>query len=497
MPVNLLTRPYIGRLLANRWTWRLSRLTALCLLVAMAAWGWHQHAIPGLAVRDPLMYTNLSSHLFWVWWLMGIVFVALLFGRLWCTVCPLGWLSGLLSRIGLRRELPVWLQNFIPVTLVLVVLQLSIYFFAIHRYPDYTAVVLALCLLLTIAAGLIFRPRAFCTLLCPAGAVFGLYARVAPFQLRVCDSGVCASCDSQRCIAEPQEWQSYRLGGTIVYRHRRLDGCPVDLVPAEISDSADCLLCLNCAHNCDKENIQIGFRPWLADLDLRGLRSSETLFFLVLFGMLTTNFSKVYVELRQGLFWLPEQTAQLLGWGVSGYNLLAVLWVALLLPALMLLPGWLTLQLSGLRHHVALPPEQTSTLPLPEKSTGFWAAACDLALPLIPLLLAAHAVLALVKINAKAGYLPFAIADPSGVQSYLAMNVMHTMAAPGVLIPLDILKWLVLLLLLAGIVLAIFAARRVSRRHPDGMAFFVAALVTLVLPSGFYLATVIQWLFVR
>ena len=121
--------------IASRWTWRLLRLLALLLLLAMTAWGWHQHAIPGIEVRDPLMYTNLTSHLFWVWWLMGIVFIALLFGRLWCTVCPLGWLNGLLSRVGLRRELPAWLRNFVPVTLVLVALQLSVYFFTIHRFP--------------------------------------------------------------------------------------------------------------------------------------------------------------------------------------------------------------------------------------------------------------------------------------------------------------------------------------------------------------------------
>jgi len=496
MAMNLLTSPIVGRLFASRWTWRLLRLLALLLMLAMAAWGWHQHAIPGLEVRDPLMYTNLSSHLFWVWWLMGIVFVALLFGRLWCTVCPLGWLNGLVARIGLRRELPNWLRNFVPVTLVLVALQLSVYFFTIHRFPDYTAVLLALCLLLAVVAGLIFRPRAFCTLLCPAGAVFGLYARVAPFQLRVCDSGVCAACDSRRCIAEPQEWQRYQLGATVVYRHHRLDGCPVDLVPAELADSADCLLCLNCAHNCDKQNVTIGFRPLLADLDGRGLRRSETLFFMVLFGMLTANFSKVYVELRQALFWLPEQAARLLGWEASGFYLLAVVWIALLLPTLLLLPGWLALFVSGLRRQFSAAPE-TAPKAAPESGPRFWSSAGELALPLIPLLLAAHAVLALVKINAKAGYLPFALEDPSGVQSYLAMNVMHTMAAPGVLLPLDGLKYLVLVLLLAGIALGGWAAWRVSRTKHNGTAFLVAALLTVALPAGLYLATVIEWLFVR
>ena len=35
-------------------------------------------------------------------WIMGVVFVAALFGRGWCTVCPLGWLNGLFARIGLK-----------------------------------------------------------------------------------------------------------------------------------------------------------------------------------------------------------------------------------------------------------------------------------------------------------------------------------------------------------------------------------------------------------
>ena len=490
---NVLNIPVLGGLLRSPWGWRLARLTMLVLTVAMIAWGWHQHAIPGLPVPDPLMYTNLTSHLFWVWWLMGIVFIALLFGRLWCSVCPLGWLNGIISRIGLRRDMPGWLRNFIPVTIVLIGLQLAVYFFKLHRFPDYTATLLTLCLLLTIGAGLLFRQRAFCTLVCPAGAVFGLYARVAPFQLRVKEQSVCSGCDSQRCVSEPEEWQRHQLGASVLYRHRRLDGCPVDLVPADIADSADCTLCLNCLNNCDKDNIKVGFRPWLADLQ-QGLRKSETLFFLVLLGMLTANFSKVYVELRTLLFWLPQETAMLLGWQDNGYYVLASVWVAVLLPALMLLPGYLILRVAAIKTTPAAGPDSGALYPEPQ--TGFWGAAGQLALPMIPSIMTAHAVLAIVKINAKAAYLPFALADTSGVKSFLAINVMQTVNAPGVLVPLDVLKWMVLLLLIAGVIMSILVARQVALRQ-GRPGFLLAALVSVLIPAGCYFSTVIEWLFVR
>jgi len=495
---NLLQLRFIGPLLRSRWTWRFIRTTCLVLLLAMTAWGWHHHRIAGLEVRDPLMYTNLTSHLFWVWWIMGVVFIALLFGRGWCTICPLGWLNGLFARIGFRREIPTWLRNFVPVTLVLIVLQLMVYFLAIHRFPDYTAVLLALCLLLAAGAGLLFRERGFCSLLCPAGAVFGLYARLAPFQLRVVDQNVCAGCDSQRCIAEPVEWQQHQLGSAVLYRQHRLDGCPAGLVPSELADSVDCSLCLNCLQNCDKGNIKLGFRPWLDDLYRSGLRPSETLFFLVLLGMLTANFSKVNVGLRDLIFLLPEKTAILLGWQANGFYLLAVIWVALLLPLLLMLPGYLVYRLGQVRTTAVTAITDPSKLKTDSEVYGFWDRLGRLALPFIPLVLAAHAVLALVKLNAKAAYLPYAFGDPSGVKSYLAMNVMQTVTPPGVLIPLDVVKWVIALALTGGLLISYRVAFRTSA-HTAGVdrPFFAASFVGTTLLFSLYMATVIVWLFVR
>lgn len=500
---NLFAIKGLGRVLLTPWVWRLVRLTGLALLLVMAASGWHHHAIPGVKVRDPLMYTNLATYFFWVLWIMGVVFIALFFGRAWCSVCPLGWLNGIFSRIGLKLPLPAWLHNFLPVTVTLVTLQLAVYFFAVHRFPDYTARLLALMLLLTVASGLLFRKRAFCSLLCPAGAVFGLYARVAPFQLRVKDPDLCAACASKSCTSGGSVWKRFSLGRGVFYWRGDRPDCPADLVPAAIEESSVCTLCLHCAQNCENRNILLGTRPWLGDLERGRLAPSETFFCLVLLGMLTANFSKVYVELREAIFWVPQQSALLLGWGESGFYLLATLWVTLAFPLLLLLPGYLALRFGEMRSETlsagpppGLPPEGASAVP----REGFWSLLGRLLLPMIPLVLAAHVVLAVVKLNAKGGYFPFVLQDTSGVRSYLAMNVMNTVRAPGVLIPLDILKWLVLAMVAGGYLLALAAARKIGRRPAErggapGSATAAGIGVTLV--AALYVATVIQWLFIR
>jgi len=496
---NLFDLPILGPLLRAPWPWRLLRISLLVVLLVMIALGWHQHAIPGVESKDPLMYVNLATYFFWVLWIMAVVFVALLFGRAWCTVCPLGWLNGVVSRFGLQRELPAWLRNFVPVTLTLVALQLAVYLLAVHRFPDYTARLLALMLLLTIGAGLIFRKRAFCHLFCPAGAVFGLYARLAPFQLRVRDRDICAACDSQDCISGAPLWRRFSLGPALLYWRGCRSDCPVELVPAEISDSATCSLCLHCAHNCEKRNILLGFRPWLADLAGGRIFASEAFFFVVLLGMLTANFAKVYTDLREAIFWAPQQAALVLGWGANGFYFLAALWVTLVFPLLLLLPGYLLVRLSATRITTvpADDPAQLS-LPSPLPGPGFWPVIGRLALACIPLILAAHVVLAVVKLNAKGAYLPFVLQDPSGVKSYLAMNIMHTVNQPGVLVPLDILKWLVLALVIAGYGVALLAARRVATSAGRLDRGYLAGAATVVsLLALLYGATVIRWLFIR
>lgn len=494
---NFLDIPYLDRLLRSPWPWRLLRVAMLMLLVAMAAYGWHQHAIPGVPVRDPLMYTNFASYLFWVLWMMGVVFVAALCGRAWCTVCPLGWLNGLVSRWGLRFELPGWLRGFLPVTLVLIALQLAVYLLALHRFPDYTARLLALMVVMAVLLGLVFRRRAFCLLLCPAGTVFGLYARLAPLELRVKDQDVCAGCAGKPCIATAPVVKRATLGSQAVQWRSRPEGCPVELVPAELGDSAACTLCLNCVQSCCNDNVRVGLRRFGADLSPQGLGTGESLFFVVLLGLLTANFAKVHVGLRELIFWLPERTAQLLGWSAGGFYPLAVAWVALLFPLLLLLPGLIVWLLAQVK--VADVRAAEGVISASPTQLRLWPVLGRQAMALLPLALTVHIVLALVKFNAKLGYLPLVLQDPSGVKSYLALSVMRTLPAPGVLLGLDLLKWLVAAVLAAGVAVSLWSCNKVAIA-PDGRrdgGVLAGAVVSVLVLSAIYGAVVFEWLFVR
>jgi hypothetical protein len=491
---NFLDIPFLGRLLRSPWPWLLLRVGMLFLLLAMAAYGWRQHAIPGVPARDPLMYTNFATYLFWVLWIMGVVFVAALFGRGWCTVCPLGWLNGQVSRFGLRLELPVWLRSSVPVTLVLLVLQLAVYLFALHRFPDYTASLLILTMIMAVLTGLAFQRRAFCLLLCPAGTVFGLYARMAPLELRVKDPAVCADCVAKPCIATEPIVKKATLGNRSMQWQSRPEGCPVALVPAEIADSSACTLCLNCVRTCCNDNVRIGLRRFGADLSPVGLASGESLFFVVLVGLLTANFAKVHVAMREAIFWLPERITQLLGWGAGGFYPLAVLWVALLFPLLLMLPGLLVWLAAQVRVTTAGEGDAAPAVPL-----RLWPVLGRQAMMLIPLVLTAHIVLALVKFNAKLGYLPLVLQDPSGVKSYLAISAMRTLAAPGIIIPLDLLKWLIAAVLATGTLTSLWTCRKVAvtagGRHDPGL--LAGGIVSLLLLASIYGAVVFEWLFVR
>jgi hypothetical protein len=244
---------------------------------------------------------------------------------------------------------------------------------------------------------------------------------------------------------------------------------------------------------CCNDNVRLNLRRFGADLTTTGLGAGESLFFLVLLGLLTANFAKVHVALREMIFWLPEHLAQLLGFGAGGFYPLAVAWVALLFPLLLLLPGVLTWVAAQVRVTSA---DENNTAAAPLR---LWPVLSRQALALLPLVMTTHVVLALVKFNAKLGYLPLVLQDPGGVKSYLAVSVTRTIPAPGVILPLDLLKWLIAVVLTVGTLASLWACRQVAinsaGRRDTGL--FAGAIVSVLILASLYGAVVFEWLFVR
>jgi hypothetical protein len=101
---------------------------------------------------------------------------------------------------------------------------------------------------------LIFERRTFCRYVCPVGGFIGLYAKVAPVEVRVKDPVVCAGHREKTCYTGSAEGY----------------GCPWQVYPGTLSQNTYCGTCLECLRTCPKDNVAVNLRLPGADLRLAG-----------------------------------------------------------------------------------------------------------------------------------------------------------------------------------------------------------------------------------
>jgi len=157
--MNLLNIRWIRGVLASRWFPIVPQVIMLIVF--------------GLLIAGGLGVTTY-------WWPL-IVVVAVLFGRVWCMVCPMELVSSLAVRIGLRRKAPRILRSgwVITVFFTLIVI-VGLHTLAIHRIPQRMAIYMLMLLGLALVVSLIWEKRAFCSYVCPVGHLCACFAaRVA------------------------------------------------------------------------------------------------------------------------------------------------------------------------------------------------------------------------------------------------------------------------------------------------------------------------------
>ncbi len=501
--------------------WMLARLAALAALLVMLALAWGRWGIEGAAAPDPLMYTNLGNLLFWVALMMGLPFIALAGGRIFCAACPLGALNEWMARRGAGRTFPPALRNdALKVVLLLLTVGL-LGLWRIHHWPGATAYYLALWLILAAGLGLVFRGRSLCSFACPLGGMLGLYSRVSPLEAGVAEQATCRACPGRECIKGRDSWTTLALGRWAAAIRFRRAGCAVNLTPWDIQGSGRCLLCGNCLRACPYGNAVLRVRPPFTSLWRESFpRFTETATAAALLGFLLLSFARFWPDLAAVLSLPGRLLSPLIG--VPSSRLLFVLWGGFLLPFLLLalpalaarwrldaggagtpppaLPG---AQGGGGRWGVWVWRREKS--PDPELVEGVEGEEGRVAhvdsvpglmavfLPaFVPLLLGGHLLLAAVKLNAKAAYLGLAIADPAGVRSYLAVEEYALLPRPGLLFPLGPLKWVLLALFALAVALGVGTALAIARREKLPAAPVTAALLATAAAVG---GGFLKWLF--
>jgi MauM/NapG family ferredoxin protein len=253
--------------------WRLASQIAFLVAFAALFWTLGWSAVPGAVAAAPLaldpttsMGTALADWTLprWIWLGLAVLAVTAVLGRVFCGwVCPLGTLQQFVSwGSGPQKRKATERNRYRPWFATKYVLLLALLLWAvlganhlgwlapIPLLTRGTAVglrplwhggevpggwvsfgVLAVILLLSA-----WMPRLFCRAFCPAGALMGLFARLAPFRIRRSTSA-CTDCNL--CLLACQGADE-PLG-----RHR----------------VSECHVCLNCLDACSEQGLSYALMP--------------------------------------------------------------------------------------------------------------------------------------------------------------------------------------------------------------------------------------------
>ncbi len=300
--------PLVKRILASRWLpWSFIAITLPVFLLAI---------LTGL-FGTPAGNRNFGIVFVWiVWWALLILVMLPFAGRWWCAICPIPapgeWLQrraliqpragGKLYTLGWkwpRRLNNIWLQNasFLAVALFSAVILTT---------PFISALVLALFAIAALGTSLLFERRTFCRYLCPVGGFIGLYAQLAPVEVRVKDHAICATHKDKTCYT----------GSDAGY------GCPWLVFPAALAKNTYCGMCTECFKTCPLDNIALSARPFGADLLTNAGRKLDEAY--KAFIMLTC--ALVYSVVLMGPWSVLKETAYAVG--TAGWWVYAIIFLA-------------------------------------------------------------------------------------------------------------------------------------------------------------------------
>ena len=209
---------------------------------------------------------NLGVLLMWAVWLFLLVAVLTpLFGRVWCTICPLPLFGDLIQRksfftpqkgrtkeynnkfSGLFLKWPEWLKNDW--------LRLFVFLNACNIFNNTGCKSKSIRICCNWSAdwcrqlmSMIWELRAFCRYVCPVSVFVGPFSRMSPIALRSKSEKVCNECKPHYCQnGSPKGW-----------------ACPYGINVGEMNENSDCGLCLECTRSCLYNNVSLSINGLLA-----------------------------------------------------------------------------------------------------------------------------------------------------------------------------------------------------------------------------------------
>ncbi len=408
-----------------------------------------------------LRNTNLANLIVWSYWWPFIIVTAILFGRFWCTICPMELITSFFGRIGLRRKPGNILKTgWVSTLFYALILVVGIHTLAIHRIPQLMAIYMLILFSVAVISGLIWEKRTFCTYICPIGYLLGLYSMISSKKLRVKDKEVCKNCKTKDCISKANH---YNFTGR---------SCTSELYPATLEDNRKCILCGQCHKSCTKDNIAILKRKFGEDL-FKNIKLSwaEIAFFMMLSGFVVYEILSEWKVSKKIVKAIPN-------WINENFEV----------------PSNFTGTVKAIVLFIVLPTIFYFLFALLKKylaKEDLKIAITQLVMAMLPITASMHLLKALLKITSRIPYWNFVFSDPKGIKTaQIIMDSSDVLdkSLLGTISP--IISIFAILLSLAGIVFSFLVIRKQKFTNNLSKLF---SIIPVIVYSFMFLIVLIAW----
>jgi len=203
-------------------------ITIQVLVLALFVYGVY------LGFVEPTKENVFTRYLFWgLFWSLFVVVTLTSFGRIFCGICPHGFLGKYITRFGLKKDMPNFLKNRFIGIFLLFFGWWAIYYAVpgFWKVPLATAWLFASLTLVAFTMYYLYKDMSYCKYICPIGTLMKSYSKVAPTWLGTYKED-CSDCRTFECAK----------------------ACEYNLKPFTFNKKnsmGDCTLCMDCSSACD------------------------------------------------------------------------------------------------------------------------------------------------------------------------------------------------------------------------------------------------------
>jgi transcriptional regulator with AAA-type ATPase domain/polyferredoxin len=197
---------------------------------------------------SPAADSNVSLLLIWANWEPLLIISCLFLARIWCSLCPIGFMAQFFQRLPVRRfTLSPRTQNGL---LFISAAGLALVFWSqaaldMWQHPASTAGLLLAMLLSAFFFAFFFEGGVWCRVVCPLGQMVATFGRISMLEVRSNFNYCSHQCRTYDC-----------------YNGREgVPGCRMVKGPFALESNHLCTLCGNCIKTCPNQSVRLNLRP--------------------------------------------------------------------------------------------------------------------------------------------------------------------------------------------------------------------------------------------